>query len=93
MIAATHGKRAVDNLSQFKPHIKPHEMDNEVQAFEESILFFADAYNMHGPGSQPSTPVDSGATTPALSTPASSAPSSRVPSRVAISSILLQPSN
>lgn len=83
VIAATHGKRAVDNLSQFKPHIKPHEMDDEVQAFEESILFFADAYNMHGPGSQPATPVDSGATTPALSTPASSAPSSRVPSRAA----------
>ena len=43
MIAATHGKRAVDNLAQFKPHIKAHEMDAEVQAFEESILFFADA--------------------------------------------------
>ncbi|KAI0345900.1 HAD-like protein [Trametopsis cervina] len=81
VIAATHGKRAVDNLSQFKPHIKPHEMDDEVQAFEESILFFADAYNRHGPGSQVNTPVDSTVTTPALSTPASSAPSSRGPSR------------
>ena len=74
MIAATHGKRAVDNLSQFKPHIKAHEMDAEVQAFEESILFFADAYHMHGPGSQPATPAsdaapqfDSGSATPDLS--------------------------
>ncbi|KAI0685628.1 HAD-like protein [Cytidiella melzeri] len=81
VIAATHGKRAVDNLSQFKPHIKPHEMDDEVTAFEESILFFADAYHKHGPGSQLNSPADSTVTTPALSTPSSSAPSSRAPSR------------
>lgn len=84
VIAATHGKRAVDNLAQFKPHIKAHEMDDEVQAFEETILFFADAYTKHGPGSQPASqlasPIDSAATTPALS-PESSAPSSRVSSR------------
>ncbi|TFY65525.1 hypothetical protein EVJ58_g1927 [Rhodofomes roseus] len=77
VIAATHGKRAVDNLAQFKPHIKQHEMDNEVQAFEESILYFADAYNLHGPGSRQNSPVAtpavSGATTPAL-TPGNSAP-------------------
>lgn len=70
----------------FKPHIKSHEMDNEVQAFEETILYYADAYNMHGPGSQPGSPitpysatqspVDSEVGTPAL-TPGSSAPSSR----------------
>ena len=30
VIAATHGKRAVDNLSHFKLHIKEFEMDNEV---------------------------------------------------------------
>ena len=70
----------MDNLAQFKPHIKEHEMDSEVQAFEESILYFADAYNKHGPGSQPGTPIDSGATTPAL-TPGSSAPASSAPSR------------
>ena len=69
VIAATHGKRAVDNLAQFKPHIKVHEMDSEVQAFEESILFFADAYNKHGPGS---TTASSTTTTPSLSTPGSS---------------------
>ncbi|EMD39578.1 hypothetical protein CERSUDRAFT_37437, partial [Gelatoporia subvermispora B] len=74
VIAATHGKRAVDNLAQFKPHIKAHEMDSEVTAFEESILFYADAYHKHGPGSRqaspagtpvagPGTPIDSGATT------------------------------
>ena len=85
VIAATHGKRAVDNLAQFKPHIKEHEMDSEVQAFEESILYFADAYNKHGPGSQtgspwpsatpatPATPYDSGFATPDMG----SAPSSR----------------
>ncbi|KAI0631981.1 HAD-like protein [Trametes polyzona] len=80
VIAATHGKRAVDNLAQFKPHIKEHEMDREVQAFEESILYFADAYNKHGPGSLPNSPAASGATTPAL-TPSSSNPASRSSSR------------
>jgi len=52
VIAATHGKRAIDNLSHFKPHIKEHEMDEEVARFEESILFFADAHRLHGPGSK-----------------------------------------
>lgn len=80
VIAATHGKRAVDNLAQFKPHIKPHEMDDEVTAFEETILYFADAYHKYGPGSANTSPASSSATTPALS-PASSAPSSRAPSR------------
>ncbi|KAI0709765.1 HAD-like protein [Earliella scabrosa] len=64
VIAATHGKRAIDNLAQFKPHIKVHEMDAEVQAFEESILFFADAFTKHGPGSARPSPPSS---TPALS--------------------------
>ena len=36
VIAATHGKRAADNLSHFEPHIKEHEMDDEVTKFEES---------------------------------------------------------
>ncbi|OSX57286.1 hypothetical protein POSPLADRAFT_1174762 [Postia placenta MAD-698-R-SB12] len=84
VIAATHGKRAVDNLSQFKPHIKSHEMDVEVQAFEETILYFADAYNKHGPGSRQNSPIASPAgsstSTPAL-TPAASTPSSRTSSR------------
>jgi HAD superfamily hydrolase (TIGR01509 family) len=80
VIAATHGKRAVDNLAQFKPHIKAHEMDDEVTSFEESILFFADAYNTHGPGSLLNSPVSSGAATPSL-TPAASTSSSLASSR------------
>lgn len=59
VIAATHGKRAVDNLAQFRPEIKQHQMDGEVQNFEESILYFADAYNLHGPGSRPGSRVNS----------------------------------
>ncbi|KAL9933291.1 hypothetical protein V8E36_008009 [Tilletia maclaganii] len=43
VIAATHGKRAVDNLRSLKPWIKAHEMDDAVVAFEETILQFADA--------------------------------------------------
>ncbi|KZP30477.1 HAD-like protein [Athelia psychrophila] len=84
VIAATHGKRGCDNLAQFKPHIQAHEMENEVQDFEESILFFADAHRLHGPGSQPTTPasyasLDSGSDTPELST-GSSVASSRATS-------------
>lgn len=59
-------------------------MEDEVQKFEESILFFADAYNKHGPGSRSNsfsnTPVSSGAATPNL-TPGSSVASSRASSR------------
>ncbi|KAK0504352.1 HAD-like domain-containing protein [Armillaria luteobubalina] len=91
VIAATHGKRAVDNLAAFKPYIKEHEMDDEVTKFEESILFYADAYNIHGPGSRSNSfsnsPMDSPLRSPASSgfgtpdlTPASSAPSSRASS-------------
>jgi hypothetical protein len=78
----------------FKPHIQSHEMDGEVQAFEETILYFADAYHRHGPGSQPDSPITptmtlsyvpsaakSGSTTPELS-PSSSVSSSRAPSFV-----------
>lgn len=68
-------------------------MEGEVQAFEETILYFADAYNLHGPGSQPQSPItynnscaiESGATTPALSA-GSSAPSSRASSFAASNS-------
>ncbi|KAJ7605578.1 HAD-like domain-containing protein [Roridomyces roridus] len=89
VIAATHGKRAIDNLAAFKPSIKAHEMDSEVTDFEETILYYADAYNTHGPGSRrgsfANTPIDSplgsGYSTPALSA-GSSAPSSRAPSMV-----------
>ncbi|KAF8904813.1 HAD-like domain-containing protein [Mucidula mucida] len=89
VIAATHGKRAVDNLAEFKPHIKEHEMDDEVTKFEESILYFADAYNVHGPGSRrnstttspfENTPLSSGSATPALTPGSSVASSLRRPS-------------
>ncbi|KAK7035274.1 hypothetical protein VNI00_012041 [Paramarasmius palmivorus] len=82
VIAATHGKRAIDNLAQFKPEIPAHAMDEEVQKFEESILYFADAYHLHGPGANPpentfpSSGASSDASTPALSVSGSS-PSSR----------------
>jgi hypothetical protein len=57
VVAATHGKRAINNLSHFKPHIKEHEMDSEVTKFEESILYFADAHRLHGPGGITPAPV------------------------------------
>jgi hypothetical protein len=52
-------------------------MNDEVTKFEETILFFADAYRLHGPGSKfrdpfgaiPQTPIptySSGTTTPSL---------------------------
>ncbi|KIY51884.1 HAD-like protein [Fistulina hepatica ATCC 64428] len=70
VIAATHGKRACDNLSEFKPHIPAHQMDIEVQRFEESILFFADAHRLHGPGSESPAPQDASSyATPSSSTP------------------------
>ncbi|KAJ7176061.1 HAD-like domain-containing protein [Mycena crocata] len=93
VIAATHGKRAIDNLAHFKPSIKEHEMDDAVTDFEETILYYADAYNLHGPGSRQNsrknsfanTPLDSsfssGSATPALSTGGSAA-SSRAGSMV-----------
>ncbi|KAG8214348.1 HAD-like domain-containing protein [Butyriboletus roseoflavus] len=95
VIAATHGKRAVDNLAQFKPSIKSHEMDAEVQQFEETILFFADAYRIHGPGSavpshpisSPLSPLSSGETTPELvMSPVNSLPPSRTSSFAALDS-------
>jgi hypothetical protein len=44
VIAATHGKRAIDNLARFKPHLRPDELSAAVDEFERSILFYADAY-------------------------------------------------
>lgn len=71
-------------------------MDAEVQKFEESILFFADAYRVHGPGSaiptppivsSPLSPLSSGEATPELAaSPLSSLPSSRASSFAALDS-------
>jgi len=89
VIAATHGKRAIDNLSQFKPHLKAHEIGEEVDKFEESILFFADAYSLLGCGSgQATSSVSSSSSetdiwsTPAL-TPAELSSSSSTSSETA----------
>ncbi|KAJ6583842.1 HAD-like domain-containing protein [Mycena vulgaris] len=79
VIAATHGKRAVDNLAMFKPSIKAHEMDAAVTDFEETILYFADAYNKHGPGSRRNSRSNTPLDTPDL-TPGNSAPASRTSS-------------
>ncbi|KAG9104957.1 hypothetical protein FRC06_005024 [Ceratobasidium sp. 370] len=71
VIAATHGKRAIDNLREFKPYIKPEYMDNEVAKFERTILDFADEYSKKTSSYQSSV-----ASSPASLTPASTAPSS-----------------
>ena len=61
MIAATHGKRAIDNLAHFKPHLLSHEMNAAVEEFERSILFYADACALQrpAPSSAPSLLSDS----------------------------------
>ncbi|TFY72668.1 hypothetical protein EVG20_g344 [Dentipellis fragilis] len=75
VIAQTHGKRAIDNLAQFKPHLHSHKMDDAVADFEETILYYADAFHLHGEGSQFSTPPASDSTTPDLLPPSSEIPS------------------
>jgi hypothetical protein len=55
VIAATHGKRAIDNLARFKPHLLSHEMNAAVEEFERTILFYADAC-AHRRGARSSTP-------------------------------------
>jgi hypothetical protein len=61
VIAATHGKRAIDNLARFKPHLLSHEMNAAVEEFELSILFYADARAQRrpAPSSTPSLLSDS----------------------------------
>lgn len=76
VIAATHGKRAIDNLREFKPHLKPEDMEEAVAAFERTILDFADEYSKKTSSFQ-SSEVPS----PATLTPSSSAPSSAPSSR------------
>ncbi|KAG8692024.1 hypothetical protein FRC08_010045 [Ceratobasidium sp. 394] len=76
VIAATHGKRAIDNLREFKPHIKPEHIDDEVAKFERTILDFADEYSK-----KTSSYQSSAASTPGLLSPASTAPSSAASSR------------
>lgn len=75
VIAATHGKRAIDNLAHFRPELKSHEMDNAVAMFEQSILDFADefAIRKNMPSGKAVTTIAAGSargTTPPLPTPA-----------------------
>ncbi|KAH8112539.1 HAD-like protein [Phellopilus nigrolimitatus] len=80
--AATHGKRAVDNLAFYRPEIKPNEMDAAVEAFEQSILDFADSFEKRtarrrssgesSAGFSAHAGLDSGESTPALSDTSSS---------------------
>ena len=44
VIVAMHGKRAIDNLVHFKPHLRTHELPATLDKFERSILFYTDAY-------------------------------------------------
>ena len=44
-------------------------MDNEVTKFEESILFFADAHKLHGPGSKFRDQSSAGPQTPIVQVP------------------------
>ena len=59
VIAATHGKRAIDNLARFSPHLLPREMINAMDEFERSVLFYADAYAQLRLSSTPSVLSDS----------------------------------
>ncbi|KJA20140.1 hypothetical protein HYPSUDRAFT_167356 [Hypholoma sublateritium FD-334 SS-4] len=84
VIAATHGKRAVDNLSQFKPQLRAHEIEDEVERFENTILYYADAHAIHSGAATPHS-IHGGASSSALSTrgatPALTPGSSEPPSR------------
>ncbi|KAJ7632696.1 HAD-like protein [Roridomyces roridus] len=76
IIALTHGRRAIDNLAELK-NVCEEEMDEAVEKFEHSILYYADAFHKWR-RRMPSSAVS----TPALDTSSgSSAPSSGPPSR------------
>jgi len=82
VIAATHGKRAIDNLARFKPHLRSHEVSAGVDEFERSILFYADAYGRAARSSTPSLLSDAGSSS-GPSSGTSSRLSSLIPSAVA----------
>jgi beta-phosphoglucomutase-like phosphatase (HAD superfamily) len=74
VIAATHGKRAIDNLARFKPHLRPDELGAAVDDFERSILFYADAYATGARAGSGSGAA--GSSTPSLLSDAGSGPNS-----------------
>ncbi|KAI0310857.1 HAD-like domain-containing protein [Amylostereum chailletii] len=63
VVAATHGRRAIDNLAHFKPHLRAHEIEDAIDAFERTILFYADAHrraqSFSGASSASRTPYES----------------------------------
>ena len=59
VIAATHGKRAIDNLARFRPHLLPREVATAIDELERSILFYADACAQRRLSSTPSVLSDS----------------------------------
>ncbi|KAI0264144.1 HAD-like domain-containing protein [Gloeopeniophorella convolvens] len=79
VIAATHGKRAIDNLTHFKPHLLAHELDAAVDEFESSILFYADAHS-HARAAR-------GSSTPSLTSGSSSSSGSEGPSLMASAAV------
>ncbi|TIA93212.1 hypothetical protein E3P81_01036 [Wallemia ichthyophaga] len=72
VIEATHGRRASDNLKDWKPQIKDEQLDGEVEKFEQSILNHADQYKKRR---------DSRSSSQSSSRRASSSASSRRPSQ------------
>ncbi|TIC47500.1 hydrolase-domain-containing protein [Wallemia mellicola] len=72
VIEATHGRRASDNLKDWKPDIKDEHLDGEVAKFEQTILDHADQYKKRR---------DSRSSSQSSSRRASSSSSSRRPSQ------------
>jgi hypothetical protein len=86
VIAATHGKRAIDNLKRFKPHLRSHEMEAAVEEFERSILLYADAYARRRIAA-PSLLSDSDTDTDSLTGSGASSGSSLVDNNSSVSSL------
>jgi hypothetical protein len=45
-------------VSRFKTYVKWHEVDDEVNKFEETALFYSNTYKLHGPDSKFRDPSD-----------------------------------
>jgi hypothetical protein len=76
---AAHGRRAIDFIALFKPHIQKVDLPEAVAAFERRILHFADEYQQRL-ASLPATPQTVPALSPAMTATGSSAgPSPNIP--------------
>jgi len=79
VIAAAHGRRAIDFIALFKPHIMKSDLPEAVATFERRILHFADEYQQRL-ASLPSSPQTVPALSPAFTATNSSAgPSPNIP--------------